>query len=127
MRGDIYTAAAPMEAMDEPVKASTAEGPAPGGLSNVEKNTDLAKKPGSVWWLMLMGVLYFGYYVLYNKKLKDAVDKDALLAFLHQALGVTVLAVVGVNVMNVFLTKLSAMRIPVLSKMAGTFLPLFHL
>lgn len=126
MRGDYYLGSAPVEANDEPVQASTAEGPA-AGVSNIEENIQLARKPGSVWWLMLLGILYFGYYVLYNRKLKEAISADAFLAFLHQAVSITVLAVFGINVMNVFLTKISAMRIPLFSRMAGTLLPLFHL
>lgn len=126
MRGDAYLSAAPAAAPDEPVKASTAEGPA-AGTSNLESNMELAKTPGSVWWLLLLGGLYFGYYVLFNRKLKEAISADAVLAFIHQAVTITVLAVVGVNLMNVFLTKLAAMRIPLLSRVAGTYLPLFHL
>ena len=126
MRGDSYLSLAPAAAPDEPVQASTAEGPA-AGVSNIEKNMELAKKPGSIWWLILMLGLYAIYYVLYNRRLKEAIDTDALLAFIHQAFSVTILVVVGVNLANVLLTKLAAMRIPLISKVAGTYLPLFHL
>lgn len=126
MRGDNYLSLAPAAVSEEPVRASTAEGPA-AGVSNIEKNMELAKKPGSLWWLLLLTGLYALYYVLFNRRLKEAVNADAILAFIHQAFSVTILAVVGVNLANVLLTKLAALKIPLLSRVAGTYLPLFHL
>lgn len=126
MRGDTFLSSAPAAAPDEPVTGSTAAGPA-AGLSNIEENTKGANKPGSIVWVLTLGVFYFIYYYLYNKKWKEAVSTDALLSFMHLAASVTILAVVGINLANVFFTKLAAMRIPVLSRAAGAALPLFHL
>jgi hypothetical protein len=128
MRGDY--AGSPVTDTDTlitPSASSTAGASSGSTGSNVDDNMSLAKSPGSVWWLLLLGALYFVYYYLYNKSWKDAINTNALLAFLHNALSITILAVVGVNLMNVFLTKLAALKIPGISKAAGTFLPLFHL
>jgi hypothetical protein len=126
MRGDAYLSAAPVASSDEPVAASTAQGPA-AGVSNIQENMQAANKPGSVVWLLLLGVLVAVYYYFYNKNWKEAISADGILAFLHQSFMTTLLVVVGINMANVFLTKLAAMKIPGISKAAGTFLPLFHL
>lgn len=97
------------------------------GNSNVADNTALAVKPGSIWWAMLLLGLYIIYYWMYNVKWRDTISKDAVLAFLHDAFSISILAAVGINLINVFLTKLAALKIPFLSRVAGTFLPLFHL
>lgn len=109
-----------------PSTDTTAAAPAAPG-SNVEDNTSLAVKPGSLWWLILLTGLYILYYWGYNKKWRESVTSSAFFSFLHNAFSITILAVVGVNLINVFLTKLSALKIPVISRVAGTFLPLFHL
>jgi len=126
MRGDIYLATAPAAASDEPVQASTAAGPS-AGVSNIQENMQPAAKPGSVVWLLTLLALMAGYYWLYNKKLKEIISADAILSFAHYALATTLAVVVGVNLFNVFLTKMAAMKIPGISKAAGAFLPLFHL
>jgi hypothetical protein len=104
----------------------TAAAPAQTG-SNLAQNTTAANSPGSVYWLLLLTGLYFIYYYWYNRSWKESINKDAVLSFLHQACSVAILAAVGINIINVLLTKLAALKIPVLSKVAGTFLPLFHL
>lgn len=128
MRGDVFnTGISPSpDEIVAPSSAATAAAPAAPG-SNVDDNMQLAKQPGSVYWLLLLAALYGIYYWMYNVKWKEAVNTSALLAFLHNALSITILATVGVNLINVFLTKLAALKIPVISKTAGTFLPLFHL
>lgn len=126
MRGDGYVSQAPAAVSDETVTASTAAGPQ-AGTSNIEENTSAAKSPGSVVWLLSLLGIAAAYYYLYNKNWKEAVSKDGILAFLHQSFIVTLLAVAGINIFNVVLTKLAAMKIPLVSRVAGTFLPLFHL
>jgi len=128
MRGDSpATGIVDTDQIITPSASSTAGAASGSNGSNVDENMSLAKKPGSVWWLMLLTALYFFYYYMYNRKWKEAINADAVLAFLHNALSITIMAAVGFNIINVFLTKLAAMKIPGISKVAGTFLPLFHL
>jgi hypothetical protein len=126
MRGDAYLSAAPSAAPDEPVHASTAQGPST-GISNIEENMQPAIKPGSIYWLLALWGIVGVYYYLYNAKWKDAVSKDGILTFLHQSFVTTALVVVGVNLANVFFTKLAALKIPLVSRGAGAMLTLFHL
>jgi hypothetical protein len=128
MRGD-YIGAGTLDA-DQIITPSTstiAAAATPTTGSNLEANMQPAKTPGSLVWLLSLAALYFVYYYFYNKKWKEVINADAVLSFLHNALTVTILAVVGINLMNVFLTKVGALKIPFLSKAAGTMLPLFHL
>lgn len=119
--------AAPAAAPDEPVQPSTAQGPA-AGVSNIEKNTELASKPGSIWWWVVVAALYVLWdYFQTRDKLSSALQPRNIRANLHNLIVVTIAAVIGINGFNVFLTKLAAMKIPLLSRAAGTVLPLFHL
>ena len=90
-------------------------------------NMSLAKNPGSiVFWVGLL-VLYLFYDWLQNEKLESTLQPANIRANAHNLILVTIAAVIGVNGMNVLLTKLTAMQIPGLSKSAGSILPLFQL
>lgn len=99
-----------------------------GQTSNLEENTKLANKPGSiVWWLVLLAVYMAWDYFSNKGKLGEAIEPANVKTNWYNILWATVAVVLGVNFFNVLLTKLAAMRIPLLSKMAGALLPLFHL
>lgn len=95
--------------------------------NNMQNNTQLATSPGSVYWLFLITIVYFAWGYWQDKSVKENAKYSNIKINLHNIVGVTLGVVIGFNIMNVFLTKLSAMRIPLISKTAGTFLPLFHL
>ena len=127
MRGDVYMNGSPTESVDEPVQASSISTEPITG-SNIEENTKAAKKPGSVyWWLTVLGLYLLWDWYQNNEKVSEALKPRNIRANAHNILLITVAAVIGVNGMNILFTKLAAMRIPVLSKMAGAVLPLFHL
>jgi len=112
-----------------------------GGLAmdttvNTDVNTDVksvasanmsaAKTYSIAFWVGLL-VVYLAYDWLQNEKLKNTLEPANIRANAHNLILVTLAAVIGINGMNVLLTKLTAMRIPGLSKGAGSILPLFHL
>ena len=114
------------EIAEEPVQASTAGISTTG--SNIEENTKAAKSPGSVyWWLTILGVYLAWDYVQNREKVSEAIKPRNLRANAHNLVLISAAAVIGINGMNILLTKLAAMRIPVLSKVAGAILPLYHL
>jgi len=96
--------------------------------SNLETNVEAAQQPGSiVWWVMLL-VLYLTWDVLQNHtKLGEALAPSNVRANVHNIIIITLAAVVGLNGLNVLFTKLAALKIPVVSKAAGTLLPLVSL
>lgn len=99
-----------------------------GETSNLEKNTEYANKPGSiVWWLVLLGIYMAWDYFSNREKLGESIKPANIRTNWYNILWATVAVVLGVNFFNVLLTKLAAMKIPVISKAAGTILPLFHL
>jgi hypothetical protein len=95
------------------------------GNSNLAANTAGAKY--SVWWLMLIGVVYFIWGYIQNKKIGESLKPANIEANFHNIIVVSLSAIIGINVLNVVLTKLAAMRIPFLSRLAGSFLPLVSL
>lgn len=98
--------------------------------ANLEDNMELSKpgKPGSiVWWGVIFAVYLFWDWFQTRDKVQTAIEPKNVRANLHNLVVVTFAAVIGINALNVFFTKLAAMRIPVVSRMAGTLLPLFHL
>jgi hypothetical protein len=89
---------------------------------------EAAQQPGSiVWWVMLL-VLYLTWDVLQNHtKLGETLAPSNVRANVHNIIIITLAAVVGLNGLNVLFTKLAALKIPVVSKAAGTLLPLVSL
>ena len=127
MRGDVYMNGSATEAIDEPVQASSISTEPVTG-SNIEENTRAATKPGSVyWWLTILGLYLLWDWYQNSEKVNEALKPRNIRANAHNILLITVAAVIGVNGMNILLTKLAAMKIPVLSKVAGAILPLYHL
>lgn len=97
-------------------------------INNVEENTKWAVTPGSVYWLFLLTLVYVLWGYWQNKEgARESLSPGDLKNNLGNIVKITLAVAIGFNIMNVFLTKLAAMRIPVLSRIAGTFLPLFHL
>lgn len=109
----------PEEVINNEVSASMPE-------TNIQQNTAGAK--GSIiWWLVLAG-LYLAWDVIQNKsKLGDSLDPANIRANFHNIVVIGIAAVVFINGMNVLCTKLAAMKIPGVSKLAGSLLPLFNL
>jgi hypothetical protein len=58
---------------------------------------------------------------------RNSLEPANIRANIHNLIVVGLGAVIFINGANVLFTKLSAMRIPVLSRVAGTMLPLVHL
>lgn len=102
--------------------------PGSGSMTNLEENTQAGRKQGSiVWWLMLF-LVYLGWdYIQTREKVTEAVQPRNIRANIHNLAVIGLAAVLFINGANVLLTKLSAMRIPLISKGAGALLPLFHL
>lgn len=109
----------PEEVINNEVSASMPE-------TNIQQNTAGAK--GSIiWWLVLAG-LYLAWDIIQNKsKLGDSLDPANIRANFHNIVVIGIAAVVFINGMNVLCTKLAAMKIPGVSKLAGSLLPLFNL
>lgn len=109
----------PEEVINNEVSASMPE-------TNIQQNTAGAK--GSIiWWLVLAG-LYLAWDIIQNKsKLGDSLDPANIRANVHNIVVIGIAAVVFINGMNVLCTKLAAMKIPGVSKLAGSLLPLFNL
>jgi len=109
----------PEEVINNEVSASMPE-------TNIQQNTAGAK--GSIiWWLVLAG-LYLAWDMIQNKsKLGDSLDPANIRANFHNIVVIGIAAVVFINGMNVLCTKLAAMKIPGVSKLAGSLLPLFNL
>lgn len=123
MRGDAFMGGfSPV--VEEPVQGST-EVAAPATGNNLAENTQPAKH-SIMWWLML-AVLYFIWdFVQTRNKVTEAIQPRNIRANAHNLLVIGVGAVVFLKGANVLLTKLAAMRIPVVSRIAGAFLPLFN-
>lgn len=96
--------------------------------SNIEKNMEPANKPGSiVWLLVILGVYLLWDYIQNKSSLSDSLDAANVRANVHNLMVIGFASVIFINLMNVLLTKLAALEIPLLSKTAGAMLPLFHL
>lgn len=116
------------EMMDLPADTEyVAEPPTETG-SNIQNNTQFATSPGSVYWLFLITIVYVAWGYWQNREgYKESLTPGSIKMNLHNIVGITLAVIVGMNFVQVLLTKLSLMRIPILSKTAGTFLPLAHL
>jgi len=96
--------------------------------NNLQNNTQYATSPGSVYWLFLLAIVYVAWGYWQNREgYKKSLTPGTMVMNLHNIVGITLAVIIGMNITQVFLTKLAAMRIPFLSKAAGTFLPLSHL
>jgi hypothetical protein len=127
MRGDMFLGQSPVEQNDEPVTPSTQEVTVQGG-SNLEENTKAANKPGSIiWWAVLFAAYLAWDYAQGRTKISESIQPRNMRANVHNLIVVGAASVIFINGANVLFTKLAAMKIPVVSRVAGTFLPLFHL
>jgi len=90
------------------------------------ENTDGNDKY-SLFWLFGVVFLYFIWGWLQGRKLQGEIKPANIGANLHNIVVVTLSAVIGINLMNVFFTKISSMNIPLLSKFSGRMVPLFRL
>jgi hypothetical protein len=93
-----------------------------------QENMSAAKSPGSiVWWVTLL-LVYIGWdFFQNNERIRNSLEPANIRANIHNLIVIGLGAVIFINGGNVLFTKLAAMRIPVLSRVAGTMLPLFHL
>ncbi len=79
----------------------------------------------TVWVFLGFIVLYFLYNYLQNRtKIKEAVEPKNIAANAHNLAVIFLAAVIGINIGRVIFTKFAAMRIPVISPIAGHLLPL---
>jgi hypothetical protein len=125
MRGDIFLSQTPEPVTEKQPVAST--GPEAGGQDNVSENMKAAKK-GSIWfWTALLALYFIWDYVQSHAKIKESLEPKNIRANFHNLAIIGIGAAVFINGMNVLLTKLASMRIPLLSKAAGSMLPLFNL
>lgn len=130
MRGDIFLGVNPIPVEPQEVKPPVEAVDAIGadGIENIKDNAKPAIKPGSIyWWLTLLGLLIAWSWARYRRSLKETVEIPALLEAFETVAFIGVAAAIAINGIQVLLTKLAAMRIPIISKVAGTLLPLFHL
>lgn len=92
----------------------------------VKDNLTLAQTPGSIWWLMLVFVLYLFWDWYQNREgIRESLSPSNVRANIHNLVVITLASVIGFNLFTVVLTKLAGWRIPFISKAAGTLLPLF--
>lgn len=83
---------------------------------------------GSLSWALLLLALYaFWGYWDEKKSVGKSFEIGELKANLSNFVKVTLIVVIGINLINVFLTKVASLRIPVVSKVAGAYLPLFSI
>lgn len=95
---------------------------------NTGENLDAGRQVGSVWFWFVLFLLYLVWDYIYSKKtVMDSIKPANIRPNLHNLAVIGVGAVIFVNGFNVVLTKLAAFKIPGLSRVAGWFLPLFHL
>lgn len=122
MRGTNLLSAT-MEPVPEEVEQNQVSAEMP--ETNIQKNTNA--KGSIIWWLVLAG-LYLVWDIVQNKsKLGDTIDPANIRANLHNIVVIGIGAVVFINGINVLCTKLAAVRIPGVSRIAGSLLPLFNL
>jgi len=108
----------------ESVAASTGED----AMSVGQDNMSAAKSPGSIYWWVTLLLVYIGWdFFQNNEKVRNSLEPSNIRANIHNLVVIGLGSVIFINGGNVLFTKLAAMRIPVLSKIAGTILPLFHL
>jgi len=126
MRGD--NIAIPASGTVLPEEQQSAAMPTSAPTSNLEKNTEAAQSPGSIVWWGLLLVLYLGWdYLQNNSKLGEGLEPSNIRANVHNIIIITLAAVIGINGLNVLFTKLAALKIPGVSKAAGTMLPMVSL
>jgi hypothetical protein len=94
----------------------------------IQENVALASQPGSIWWLMLILVVYLFWDWYQNREgIRESLSPSNIRANIHNLVVITLATVIGFNLGTVILTKLAGWRIPVISKAAGTLLPLFSI
>lgn len=96
------------------------------GISNTQKNTD-GNSQVSVWWVFMLAAMYFIWGYLQHKTLKEDLSPQNIGANLHNMLVITFAAAIGINILNVFFTKLAALNIPGLSAFSGRMIPMVRL
>jgi hypothetical protein len=94
----------------------------------IKDNLALANQPGSIWWLMVIFVIYLFWDWYQNREgIRASLSPANIRANIHNLVVITLASVIGFNLFTVILTKLAGWRIPVISKAAGTILPLFSI
>lgn len=102
--------------------------------ANPANNADRASlfsytyKVGSLTWALLLLVLYvvWGYWDE-KKTAAKTLGVGEIKANLSNFFKITIVVVIGINLINVFLTKLATLRIPVISNVAAAYIPLFSM
>lgn len=124
MRGSVFQAE-----FNSPVDSQTIGEVAekPELQTNLSENTKIANKHSIWFWGGLLALYFFWDYIQTRRNVQESLEPANIRANLHNLVVIGIGAVVVINGMNVFLTKLASMKIPVVSKIAGNLLPLFHL
>jgi len=95
--------------------------------TNLSENMKAASKHSVWFWLGLLGLYFLWDYIQTRRNIQESLEPKNIRANLHNLVIIGIGAVLVINGMNVFLTKLASMKIPGVSKLAGNLLPLFHL
>lgn len=120
--GDTYHASVAEPSIQQVVDTSIIDG------DNMKTNMQWASNPGSLYALASIAIAYFAWNYLQNKEgIRAGIKPENIQANLHSLIIITLGAVIGINAMNVFFTKLAHLNIPFVSRFAGFMLPLFHL
>jgi hypothetical protein len=94
-----------------------------------EENLQKGREGGGsmMWWLVLVGFYFVFDWLMNRDKVFDAVQPRNIRANLWNLAIIGTACLIFVNGGNVLFTKLTAMKIPIVSRVAGAILPLFHL
>jgi len=90
------------------------------------ENTKIGSKHSVWFWVGLLGLYFLWDYIQSRRGIQESLEPANIRANFHNLLVIGIGAVVTIKGMNVFLTKLASMKIPVVSRLAGILLPLFH-
>lgn len=124
MRGSVL-AAEIQPAVDSIDVAETAKQPE--AATNLSENMKPAVK-GAIWfWALLLALYLFWDYIQNREKIREVIEPANIRANVHNLAIIGIGAVIFIKGANVLLTKLASMKIPGVSKVAGSLLPLFHL
>jgi hypothetical protein len=96
-----------------------------GNVNNVQANTThVAGQNPLVVCLLIFG-LYIAYWYNYNTNWKEGFKESAVMTFFHWMISVGIAALLFFNLGNIFLTKMTALKVPILSPICGSLLTLF--
>lgn len=96
-------------------------------VTEAEKNNLSFAKYSILTWAVLFLVYLFWSWVDTQEGVAESVKPENIKTNARNLLVITLGAIIGINIFNVAMTKLSKLNIPILSPMAGALLPLARL